>query len=281
MKYIVTTYLEKLVIIKNLIFLGIICLYFSSCIPTRKLTYMRELSDKKEVVKEEGELIPYDIEDYQLQYNDIVDITLRTTSPELNQILMESVSEYQVRNLSLFNSGDIFFLTGYALDDEGYVDLPLVGEIRLVGMNIREAKLAIERRMERYVNKDNYYIRVRLGGIRYGAIGEFNQPGKYTILQNRLTIFEAIANAGDMTPLAKRDEVLIIRQYPEGSKTFTVDLLNDKIKESEFFYIRPNDLIYAQPKKKISWGTGITFAETLTLILATVTVVLLYLNVTR
>ena len=120
-----------------------------------------------------------------------------------------------------------------------------------------------------------------LGGIRYGAIGEFNRPGKYTILQNRLTIFEAIANAGDMTSLAKRDEVQLMRQYPDGTRTYVIDLLSDNIKESEFFFIRPNDLIYAKKKKKKHWGTGITFAQTLTLFLATVTVVLLYVNVTR
>ena len=148
-------------------------------------------------------------------------------------------------------------------------------------MNVKEAKLAIEEKMENYINKDNYYIRVRLGGIRYSALGEFNRPGKYTLLQNRVTIFEAIANAGDMTSLAKRSEVLLIRQYPDGSKTYTIDLLSDNIKKSEFFFIRPNDLLYAKPMKKKSWGTGITFAQTLSLLLATVTVVLLYVNVTK
>jgi polysaccharide export outer membrane protein len=236
---------------------------------------------KEDAVGEAGELIPYDIEEYQLQYNDIVDITMRTTSVELNEILRDTHADNQIRNLAGFNSGDIFFLTGYTLDDEGYVDLPLVGELKIVGLNVKEARLAIEEKMEMYVNKDNYYIRVRLGGIRYSALGEFNRPGKYTILQNRVTIFEAIANAGDMTTLAKRREVLIIRQYPDGSRTFTVDLLSDNIKESEFFFIRPNDLIYAKPMKKKAWGTGITFAGTLTLFLAIVTVVLLYLNVTN
>jgi polysaccharide export outer membrane protein len=241
---------------------------------------MKDLS-KEDAIEGAGELIPYDIEEYQLQYNDIVDITMNTTSLELNQILSGSRDEFQIRNLTGFNSGDIFFLTGYTLDDDGIVDLPLVGELKIVGMNVKEAKLAIEEKMEKYVNKDNYYVRVRLGGIRYSALGEFNRPGKYTILQNRVTIFEAIANAGDMTTLAKRNEILIIRQYPDGSRTYTVDLLSDNIKNSEFFFIRPNDLIYAKPKRKKHWGTGITFAETLTLFLAIVTVVLLYVNVTR
>ena len=148
-------------------------------------------------------------------------------------------------------------------------------------MNVKEAKQAIEERMERYINKDNYYVRVRLGGIRYGALGEFNRPGKYTILQNRVTIFEAIANAGDMTTLAKRSEVVLVRQYPEGSRAYTINLLDKDINSSEYFFVRPNDLLYAEPLKKKSWGTGITFAQTLQLVLALATVVLLYLNVTN
>jgi len=238
-------------------------------------------SSNQEIVAEAGELIPYDIEEYLLQYSDIVDVTMKTTSVELNEILKEGYSETQVRNLTGFNSGDIFFLTGYTLDDEGYVDLPLVGEVKMVGMSVKEAKFAIEKKMEKFINKDNFYIRVRLGGMRYAALGEFNRPGKYTILQNRVTIFEAIANAGDMTTLAKRREILLIRQYPEGSITYTIDLLSDNIKKSEFFFIRPNDLLYAKPMKKKHWGTGITFAQTLSLLLATVTVLLLYVNVTK
>ena len=233
--YFSNIYWKKRMIFRNLVILGIICVYFSSCIPTRKLTYMKDY--KTDAVGEAGELIPYDIEKYNLQYNDIVDITMRTTSVELNEILTDIHAENQIRNLTLFNSGDIFFLTGYTVDDEGYVDLPLVGEVKIVGMNVKEAKLVIEEKMEKYVNKDNYFVRVRLGGIRYAALGEFNRPGKYTILQNRVTIFEAMANAGDMTTLAKRREVLIIRQYPDGSRTFTIDLLSDNIKESEFFFI--------------------------------------------
>ena len=124
-------------------------------------------------------------------------------------------------------------------------------------------------------------VDVHIGFLRASALGEFNRPGKYTILQNRVTIYDAIANAGDMTSLAKRTELLLVRQYPDGSKTFTIDLLSDSLKASEFFFLRPNDLLYAKPKKKKHWGTGITFAQTLSLILATATVVLLYVNVTN
>lgn len=239
-----------------------------------------QASDEDGAIVRSGELIPYDVDEYRLQFNDVVDVTMKTTSAELNEILQVNNAEAPIRNMGGLNSGDIFFLNGYTVDSDGFVDLPLVGEIKIVGMNVKEAKLAIEEKLKKYILKDNYYVRVRLGGIRYSALGEFNHPGKFTVLQNRVTIFEAIANAGDMTTVAKRREVHLVRQYPEGVKTHTVDLLNDKIMESEFFFIRPNDMIYAEPMKVKQLGTGMTFAQSFQLALSVITAVVLIVSVT-
>lgn len=241
---------------------------------------MQPLNKDSAVVKS-GDLIPYEIDEYRLQFNDVIDVTMKTNSAELNEILKVGDSDNQIRNMGGLNSGDIFFLNGYTIDNDGFVNLPLVGEIKLVGMNVKEAKLAIEEKLKKYIREDNYFIRVRLGGIRYSALGEFNRPGKFTILQNRVTIFEAIANAGDMTTAAKRRTVHLVRQYPEGTRTHTINLLSDKIMESEFFFIRPNDMIYAEPMKVKQLGTGMTLAQSLQLVLSVITVGLLYINVTN
>jgi polysaccharide biosynthesis/export protein len=251
-----------------------------SCVPNQKIIYMQNL-EAKSAISKSGELIPYDVEEYRLQCNDVVDISVKTTSAELNAILKVDESDTQIRNMSGLNSGDAFFLNGYVLDADGIVELPLVGEIKLVGMSVKEAKLAIEEKLKKYVTQDNYYVRVRLGGIRYSALGEFNRPGKFTILQNRVTIYEAIANAGDMTTVANRKEVVVVRQYPDGVKSHTLNLLSDKIMMSEFFFIRPNDMIYVQPMKVKQWGTGVTVSQSLQLALSVLTVVLLFINVSK
>lgn len=237
--------------------------------------------NQKAVIAKSGELIPYEVDEYRLQFNDVIDVTMKTTSVELNEILNVNDSENQIRNMGGLNSGDAFFLSGYSVDNEGFVNLPLVGEIKLLGMNVKEVKFAIEEKLKKYIREDNFYVRVRLGGIPYSALGEFNRPGKFTILQNRVTIFEAIANAGDMTTTAKRSKVHLVRQYPEGARTHTINLLNDKIMESEFFFLRPNDMIYAEPMKVKQLGTGMTFAQSLQLTLSVITVALLYINVTN
>lgn len=235
--------------------------------------------DKDSPVSQSSELRPYDVKEYHFQINDVVDVTMKTTSAELNEMLNIKDNSTQLRSMDGLTSGDAFFLTGYTIDNDGLVELPLVGSIKLVGMDVQQAKAAIEEKLTKYVNKENLYVRVRLGGIRYSAIGEFNRPGKFTILQNRLTIFEAIANAGDMTSAAKRSEIVLIRQYPDGTKTHTINLLNKKIMDSEFFFIQPNDMIYARPMKVKQIGTGITLLESFEVLLSIATVILLYANV--
>ncbi len=262
----------------NKIVIGLFTLLFFSCVSNKKINYLQK-SEKGKVLVNSGQLIPFNIEEYQLQYNDVVDITIKTSSPELNEMLTIKDENVQLRNMDGLNSGDAFFLRGYTLDNEGFIDMPLIGVVKLVGMDVKEAKQVIEEKLQKFVTKDNYYVRVRLGGIRYSAIGEFNNPGKFTILQNRLTIFEAIANAGDMTVVAKRNEIVLLRQYPDGVKSHTINLLSEEIMNSEFFFIRPNDLIYARPMKVKQIGTGVTLAESFSVVVSVITLLLLYLNV--
>lgn len=268
---------------KNLIIYFLIGVSLSSCISNKKLIYLQEFPEKAPV-SIKGDLVEHELDEYLLQYNDIVDISLRTTSPELNELLDVSAgAENQMRNMSssTIQGGDIFFLTGFSIDEEGMVELPLLGQVRLVGLSINQAKAVIEDRMKKYIAEGNYYVRVRLGGIRYSALGEFNRPGKYTILQNRVTIFEALANAGDLTPIAKRNWVNLIRQYPDGSRAHKINLINENIMESEFYFIRPNDVIYAEPMKVRELGTGVTFLQTFQLLISGLTVALLVINTTR
>lgn len=227
--------------------------------------------------------IPYNIEDYLLMNNDVVDISIRTTSPEINMIFNDpnTIAQSRMASGGLLSGGDVFFLQGYSLDDNGNVELPMIGEVALVGLTTKQAKSLIENKLKQFISADDFFVRVRLGGIRYSALGEFNRPGKYTLLQNRVTIFEAIANAGDMTVLAKKDKVHLIRQYPEGSKTHIINLNNAAIMKSEFYFLKPNDLIYVEPMKVRELGTGATFIQTFQLFVSVVTVGLLVYTATN
>ncbi len=241
---------------------------------------MQEIEESTGPLVESSVKYPYRSEDYLLQINDILEVTIKTTNPEINLVFSAVTSEQgNAGQMSGGQSaGDVFFMNGYTLDEKGEIEIPLIGKLRLVGLSTEQAKLLVEQEVRKYVNKDEYFVRVRLGGIRYSALGEFNQSGKFTILQNRVTIFEAIAFAGDLNKVAKRDQVLLIRQYPDGSQIHKINLLDRSLLNSEFYWLKPNDLIYAEPMRVRAIGAGSTLVETLTLLTTSVTAIALILT---
>ncbi|UZD23891.1 polysaccharide biosynthesis/export family protein [Algoriphagus halophytocola] len=251
-----------------------------SCISNEKIIYLQNLEDNPPI--EDGELITYEIPEYKLQYNDIIDVSIQTVEdmvqfgfnnkpPQMNA---------QMGNVSAQSGGDVYYMTGYTVDKNGNVRLPIVGEVNVQDKTLEEARADIETSLREYV-KSELYVKVKLGGVRYSALGEFRRPGKYVVLQDRMTIFEAIANAGDLTTVAKRSDVLLIRQYPEGTKLHRIDLLDRQIVESPFYFIQPNDQIYVEPMKVRETGTGENTAQTLALVFAGISSVALILNLLK
>ena len=163
------------------------------------------------------------------------------------------------------------------MDKKGNIRLPIVGDVHVRDKTIDEARDEIESRLREFVVSD-VYVKVKLGGIRYAALGEFRRPGKFVVLQERMTIFEAIANAGDLTTIAKRDEVMLIRQYPEGTKIHRINLKDRQIIASPYYFIQPNDQLYAEPMKVREVGSGENAAQSLLLLTSLLTTGLLLIN---
>ncbi|EOZ95669.1 Polysaccharide export outer membrane protein [Indibacter alkaliphilus LW1] len=247
--------------------------------------YMQDFGDDSDPMIFTGEKIRYQFDEYLLQSYDIIEINIKTTSPELNELFAVVTGGDGNNNMGMMGGGqgggDIFFMNGYTLDDEGKVELPLIGELSLVGYTTKQAKELIEEEVKKYVNEDEFFVRVRLGGIRFSALGEFNVPGKLTVLQNRVTIFEAIAAAGDMNIIAKRNELVLVRQYPDGSQIHRINLNDKNILGSEYYFIRPNDVLYAEPLRVREVGTATNFIQTLTLITSTITAIAITATLVR
>ncbi|EAZ82514.1 polysaccharide biosynthesis/export family protein [Algoriphagus machipongonensis] len=261
--------------------LPIVALVFAaSCISNEKIIYLQNLEDNP--VIEDGELITYEIPEYKLQYNDIVDVNIQTVE-DMEQFGFNNKPTQmnpQMGNVSAQSGGDIYYMTGFTVDQKGNVRLPIVGEVNVEDLTLDEARVEIEAKLREYV-KSELFVKVKLGGVRYSALGEFRRPGKYTVLQDRMTIFEAIANAGDLTTVAKRSDVLLIRQYPEGTRIHRIDLLDRQIVQSPFYFIQPNDQIYVEPMKVRETGTGENTAQTLALVFAGISSVALILNLLK
>lgn len=233
------------------IVLTILCLSISSCIPQKKLTYLQE-----------GDAMPNDSgyyslqrKDYQIQINDILNISIRSYNAEVAAAFNTANTD----RLTTSGSGDMYFyLTGYTVDNEGFIDLPVVGRLEVLGKTTDEVKDYLNQKLTLYFQEAAIYSNVQLSGIRFSIIGEVNRPGKYTIYQNQANIFEALSMAGDATVYGKRGEVQIIRQYPEGTRVFELDLTDRAVLSDPDFMIQPNDIINVKPASQRSWGIGTT-----------------------
>lgn len=250
---------------------------FSSCISNRKVVYLQQEQSSKSMV--DGALITYDVTDYRLQYNDILEIQVLTIEDLMkNGFSLNNPNMMMQMPMQMGpGGGDIYYMTGFSVDNKGNIRLPILGDVQVEGQTVEEVRVLLETELRRYI-KQEFFVRVKLGGIRYSAFGEIRKPGKYVVLQDRMTIFEAIANAGDITPIGKRDEVMIIRQYPDGSKVYRVNLLERDIINSPFYFVHPNDQIYVEPLKVRELGAGENAAQSLTLIVSTFTFIALVLN---
>jgi polysaccharide export outer membrane protein len=211
--------------------------------------------------------IEYDRQDYRLQINDILDVQIRTMDPEVNALFSPGVSMNQNMQAGVQSGGDLYYMTGYSVSEQGKIELPFIGEINVQGQNLEEVTALLNAEVSKMFK--SFYLQVKLGGIRYSALGEFRSPGKKVILQNQATVFEAIAACGDLSQVANRSEVRLIRQYPDGTKIHTINLLDQSIISSPYYFIQPNDVLYAEPLPQKSWGAGVTGAQTLNTIVNT------------
>ncbi|MEN2283864.1 polysaccharide biosynthesis/export family protein [Algoriphagus sp. SE2] len=254
----------------------------TSCVSNEKIIYLQNQEGSEPI--EDGELITYEIPEYRLQYNDIIDVNIQTVDDMIQNGFNNKATGIQgtnqMGNMASQSGGDIYYMTGYTVDNEGKIRLPIVGEVTVKDKTLEEARIEIEEKLRVYVTTE-LYVKVKLGGIRYSALGEFRRPGKFVVLQDRMTIFEAIANAGDLTPIAKRDVILLIRQYPEGTRLHRLNLNDRHVVESEFYFIQPNDQIYAEPMKVREVGAGENAAESIALVISAITALALILNLIK
>lgn len=251
-------------------FLGCIILLsvlLVSCIPTKKLTYIQPPEEEAvdSLMAVQAHQMPY-----RIQIHDILNIRVKALDQESVQIF-NPVGEEDLNA----DSEERAYFDGFSVDMHGNIRVPVLGYINVLGYTTEELEKLIEKKLltEQFKETANLFVSVKLTGLRYTVNGEVGSPGSQTIYQNRLNIFEALANAGDVTMEGNREDVLIIRQYPQGQKVHHLNLLEDKVMQSQYYYIQPNDIIYVKPLKQKSWGVGSTGRETLLFILSTLTFV--------
>lgn len=249
---------------RKIFFSFLILSILASCVPNKDLIYLqgKPLANK--------EIRKLNNEPYKLQVDDIITIDVRSTDENLVKLFKNNVSS----NSSTTQNGGSYF-TGNTVDRHGNIRLPYLGEINVLGYTTREVRSKIEENLLKFFkSKDDFFVTVKLDGIRYTVMGEVAAPGPNVIYQNQVSIIDAITNSGDITITGNRKNVQVIRFTPSGeTQKFEIDLTNINAVNSEVFYIKPKDLINVMPLKQKSWGTGTTGIQSLTTIVSLFTLV--------
>jgi polysaccharide biosynthesis/export protein len=245
-------------------FLLLFCFFLlQSCVPTKDLQYLQ--SNNKSATT--TTINPVVLKPYRVQVNDVLSIRIKA----LDQKLVEMFNPSTVVGMQE-NSADALYFDGFSVDDHGQVRVPVLGEINVIGLTLDEIRIKVEKQLlSDYFNKEaDIFVTVKLAGLRYTVNGEVVSPGTKTLLQEKVTILEAIANSGDITITGNRKDVMIVRQFPHGTEIHTIDLTKVEALNSPYYYVQPNDFIYVKPLKQKSWGTGTNGLQSFTTILSAV-----------
>jgi polysaccharide biosynthesis/export protein len=135
----------------------------------------------------------------------------------------------------------------YLVDVNGEVNMPLAGKIPVAGLTTQQARDTISERLSRFLK--NPIINVRLSNFRFSVLGEVNKAGTYNVAYERVTILEALGQAGDVGKYGNRDNILVIRQTDGQRRYGRINLHQRDVFASPFFYLEQGDIIYVEPLK--------------------------------
>jgi len=248
-------------------------IFLVSCNSYEKLTYLKDIPETGD-----DSLFIKVKDDYTIQPDDILYIRVIARDQEVSD--MFNLFSQGQNNNSNFTRGGSLYYTSYLVDDSGKIDMPVVRKIHVQGLTIPEIEDTIVNRLKKYIKEPQ--ILLRLGYFKFVLLGEVHSKGINQVQETEINIMEALAHGGGITYNGNRENILIIRQTPEGSRTFRIDLTDKNLILSKHFYIQPNDVIYVEPLKTTLFretATDYLFVlSTVTSVLTTITLILNFIS---
>lgn len=228
-----------------------------SCVPLRDIVYLQDIDDQTIISAQNPE--PYRLQPDDNLYIKIISndqmSQLFNLNPEDNQQYNETSTE----------------LDSYKINVDGNIEIPYLGYLKVSGLTVEEVRKMIEDSVSKHLI--HFSVVVKPVNRSFTLLGEFNNPGTYRFTRDYLTIYEAIGFGNDFTDYANFHKVTILRNTPKGKIVTKIDFTSKEIISNEYFYLKPGDIIYAEPRNMI-WGSkSLPFSAILTTIN---TAVLLY-----
>ena len=228
----------------------------SSCGSVKNIAYLQN----SDTINYEKSKYLYDA---KIMPKDELTITVNTTNAEASlpfNLLMQNAYQ-QGRTLSTGGGT----LMPYLVDTEGCINYPIIGRLHVAGLTKRECERLIQEKIQPYLaESENPIVTVRMSSYSISVLGEVARPGSYMVSREEINVFEALAQAGDLTIYGVRDRVKLIRKDASGKKEIHTLNLNDaNIVNSPYFYLQQNDILYVEPNKVKAQNSSVGSMTTL------------------
>ena len=244
-----------------LVFLSVVVFlvaaFFSSCVSTKSTTYFNNLPDSQRI--ELSNIVP---PQPTIQVNDLLEVKIGGE----NEKTVQYINQYLGTNT-----------TEFIVDVDGNIELPRIGKVKVEGFTRDQAKDTITHVYGEYLQ--NPIVSIKFGNFRFAVLGEVRSPGYYAVTNEIINLFQAMAQAGDMTPYARRDNVKIIRDNFGKREIIKLDFNDKNILNSPYYYLNRNDIIYVESAGVKS--TTENFSRTTALIATLTSIVAIFITIFR
>jgi len=213
-------------------------LSFCSCATGKKTAYFADVSKADVSHKASAEYY-----EPLIQTDDILSVNIQTIDPRSTTALNQGGLPAAIPS----GNGPDAAMTGFLVDRDGFIEMPMLGMVKVAGLTTADAKEVIRKKATTYYK--NPTIQVRFANFKITVLGEVAKPASYTIPNERITVLDAISLAGDLTIYGKRDDVMLIRNNGSYKEIARLNLNSSELMASPYFYLKQNDVLYVEPNK--------------------------------
>ncbi|MGN1258320.1 MAG: polysaccharide biosynthesis/export family protein [Candidatus Limisoma sp.] len=228
-------------IIRNIVVTAALALAAVSCKTSDKIVYLQDIDPTVSTTVDPKNSIT-------IQPKDRLSIIVTCKDPEMASIFNLPTVNYQYGSETV-KDGGTQRLIGYAVDEQGCIDFPQLGSIKVAGLNRWQLQDKIRDELVSRKLLNDMVVTVQFMNFKISVLGEVNKPGSYRIEGDKVSILEAISMAQDLTIYGQRDQVYVIREDNNQRTTYKVDLRSKKLFDSPVYYLKQNDVVYIQPNK--------------------------------
>ena len=228
-----------------------------SCSAQKRVWYLQDAQPfTPEQIAENGQI--------RIKPLDRLTIVVNSKDPELAVPFNSATSYNSLTGTNVSSAANSQALQMRTVDENGMLEMPVIGKIECKGKTRSELAQAIAKKIidGGYINDPT--VNVQFADMKISVIGEVARPGFYDVTRDKVSIFDALAMAGDMTIYGVRDNVKLIREDESGKrKIINLDLNNAGIVTSPYYYLKQNDILYVTPNETKARNSDIGNSTTL------------------